>query len=142
MPDAFDWIATLFLAGVLGWVCLTDLKTFRIPNMANLILLVSGLVWHALAIEYLLGALLGYVVFAALGEAFFRLRGEEGLGLGDAKLMAGAGAWLGAYALPSLMAIAATSALTYALLTRQRRMAFGPWIASAFWLNWTHQTFA
>ena len=142
MPDPFEWAATLYLAGVLGWICLTDLKTYRIPDTANLALVAGGLLWHAFAAEHLLGALLGYAVFAALGEGYFRLRGEEGLGLGDAKLLAGAGAWVGPYALPVLVAIAATSALLYAVVMRQRRLAFGPWIALAFWLSWTLRTFA
>ena len=42
-----------------------------------------------------LGAALGYGVLWAIAEAWYRLRGEEGMGLGDAKMLALIGAFLG-----------------------------------------------
>lgn len=50
--------------------------------------------WWAMA-GGALGALLGYGVLWAISEAWYRLRGEEGMGLGDAKMLALIGAFLG-----------------------------------------------
>ena len=48
----------------------------------------------------------------------------------------GAGAWLGWQPLAGLVAGASLSALAFAIITGQRRLAFGPWLAGAFWLIW------
>ena len=84
----------------------------------------------------MIGAGAGYGVFAIMGAAHFRATGREGLGLGDAKLLGAAGAWLGWYDLPLLVALAALGALAFAALFRHRRVAFGPWLAGAFWALW------
>jgi leader peptidase (prepilin peptidase)/N-methyltransferase len=99
--------------------------------------LVAG---HALA------ALGGFTVFAAIGLIYRRLRHREGMGLGDAKLLAAAGAWLGWQALPGLVVIAALAALAVALAQAVRgarmaattRVAFGSYLALAFWLVWLY----
>jgi len=46
-------------------------------------------------LDSLLGALLGAGLLYALGEAYFRLRGREGMGFGDVKMMAMVGFFLG-----------------------------------------------
>jgi leader peptidase (prepilin peptidase)/N-methyltransferase len=68
------------------------------------------------------------------------------MGLGDAKLLAAAGAWLGWQALPGLVVIAALAALAVALAQAARgaklaattRIAFGSYLALAFWLVWLY----
>lgn len=45
--------------------------------------------------DALLGAALGSGLLWAVGEGYFRLRGREGMGLGDVKMMAMAGAFMG-----------------------------------------------
>jgi len=92
-----------------------------------------------LPVSEIWGAIVGYVTFWALGSLYFRLRVQEGLGLGDAKLLAAAGAWLGFEALPMVVLISALGALGFASITRRHRMdhlAFGPWLASAFFVMW------
>lgn len=136
-----EMIASAWLGGVLGWICVVDLRRFQIPDAASLGLIAFGLgfsPWSALVTPAtaLFSAALGYGMFAGIGALFFRWKGEDGLGLGDAKLLAAAGAWLGLRDLPVLVAIAAVSALAFAVLTRQRRIAFGPWLAGAFWVIW------
>jgi leader peptidase (prepilin peptidase)/N-methyltransferase len=64
--------------------------------------------------------------------------------MGDAKLFAAAGAWLGAPALPGVLLLAAASALVIALLgrgfagkiDRYEPLPFGPYLALATWLGW------
>jgi leader peptidase (prepilin peptidase) / N-methyltransferase len=145
------WLLLVSLA--LGWTLLTlaaiDQRHFLLPDALTLPLIPAGLavafaIDPALVVPHLLGALAGFAAFAAIGVVYRRLRGREGLGLGDAKLLAAAGAWLGWQALPGLVVIAALCALALALaraLTGDRvsattRIAFGSYLALAFWLVW------
>ena len=58
--------------------------------------------------------------FWGLRVGYFYLRGREGLGLGDVKLMAGIGALLGPWLIPHVVLLAALGALGAALLHRKR----------------------
>jgi leader peptidase (prepilin peptidase)/N-methyltransferase len=51
--------------------------------------------WTGLA-SSVVGAIIGGGLLWAVGEAFFRIRGVEGMGFGDVKMMAMVGAFLGA----------------------------------------------
>ncbi len=77
--------------------------------------------------------------------AYRYLRGREGLGLGDVKLAAAAGAWLSLPMLSIAIEIGAITALAaYALRQRKRlrllraasRVPFGAFFAPAIWLGW------
>nr|WP_282957627.1 A24 family peptidase [Silicimonas algicola] len=85
-----------------------------------------------------LGAATGFALFAILGAAYHRRFGVEGLGGGDAKLLAAAGAWLGWQPLPFVVLIASAGTLAVVLLSRSKRrdIAFGPGLALAFALVW------
>jgi leader peptidase (prepilin peptidase) / N-methyltransferase len=150
------WVLAGWLLPVscaLGWTLLTlaaiDQRHFLLPDPLTLPLIPAGLAMAfaidpALLVPHLVGALAGFAAFAAIGALYRRLRRREGLGLGDAKLLAAAGAWLGWQALPGLVAVAAVCALAVALaraLTGDRvsattRIAFGSYLALAFWLVW------
>ncbi len=141
--DPTPWAAlllTVWLA-VLAWV---DARTFRIPDLLSFPLIGLGLLWSATqpATAFwsaVIGAACGYAILALIGAYYFRRHGTEGLGLGDAKLFAAAGAWLGWQGLPPVLLIAATSGLAFALLrpaTGDRRIAFGPWLALGLWVVW------
>ena len=81
---------------------------------------------------------------AAVAASYRALRGREGLGGGDAKLLAASGAWLGAAALPQVILFAALGALAHAAvqrlagkrLGRHSAMPFGPFLAVATWFLW------
>jgi leader peptidase (prepilin peptidase) / N-methyltransferase len=137
----------------LGWTLLTaaaiDQRHFLLPDVLTMPLIPAGLAvaWAidpALLVPHAVGALAGFVALAAIAVLYRRLRRREGLGLGDAKLLAAAGAWLGWQALPGLVVVAALCALGVALaraLTGDRmsattRIAFGGYLALAFWLVW------
>ena len=73
---------------------------------------------------------------------FKQLRGKNGLGGGDAKLLAALGAWLGVAALPGLIFGAALLAVIAGLgravwrrHTLNQPMPFGPWLAIAGWAS-------
>ena len=137
----------------LGWTLLTlaaiDLGHYWLPDRLTLPLIAAGLVvaWPIDPTrlgEHLIGAAAGFLAFAGIAWAYHRLRGRAGLGLGDAKLLAAAGAWLGWPALPGLVATAGVLALAVALvragsgarLAAATRIAFGPYLALALWLFW------
>ena len=93
------------------------------------------------------GAVLA-LLFLALRELYWRLRGRDGLGLGDVKFAAAAGVWLDWPAMPVAIEIAALAALAlYVLghvLGRRRiqattRLPFGLFLAPAIWLAWLFQ---
>ena len=138
-----DLLLTPVLAGVLMALVRADLAERRLPDRLTLPLMVAGLAlagWRAGGWPWAeaVGAAGGFGAFWALGEAHHRLRGREGLGLGDAKLLGAAGAWLGWRPLPALVLVAALGALAGVALTRPRRadVAFGPWLALAFLALW------
>jgi leader peptidase (prepilin peptidase) / N-methyltransferase len=61
---------------------------------------------HAMMLSHLIAALVGALSLLAIREAYAVLRGREGLGLGDVKLAAVAGAWTGFAGLPLVLLLA------------------------------------
>jgi prepilin peptidase CpaA len=96
----FSGSAAALLAGcvftlLLGWACVTDARTRRIPNALVTTLAVGGIVFSAVASDWpgALGRSVGGVaVGLAIWLPFWLMRL---LGAGDVKLFAGAAAWLG-----------------------------------------------
>ena len=144
----FLW-ASLYLGWSLLVLAVIDLRHKVLPDPINLPLIPIGLATIALLAPallptHLIGAASGFLVLAAVGWIYRRLRGREGLGLGDAKLFAAAGAWLGWQALSGVLLIASLAALTVALarslfgdrLDATDEIAFGPYLALAFWVSW------
>jgi leader peptidase (prepilin peptidase)/N-methyltransferase len=137
---------------VLAWI---DWTHFLLPDLLTLPLLVAGLgltlAWDPPALsDHCLAAVLAYLSFRGLALAYRRVRGLDGLGGGDAKLIAAAGAWCGLAALPSVVLGGALFGLLAALglalggrvMTSTTRIPFGPCIALAFWLVWLHGALA
>ncbi len=142
-----------FLGAVLAWqlllLALLDAEHFWLPRLLTVPLIVSGLAVAAaqgFLVEHALGAALGFAGFSLLALAYRRLRGHEGLGGGDAYLLAGGGAWCGALALPSILLIGAISGLTFVLIQRWRGkpvggalpLPFGVFLAAGIWVTWLH----
>ena len=132
---------------VLSWF---DFDHFRLPDLLTLPLIPAGL-WVSRFgdapnfLECILGAVIGYGLFFGIGEVWRRWRGVHALGLGDAKLLAGIGAWTGILALPYVLMIASVSGLLFVVAQRvdatapseaSTGIAFGPHLALAFWLVW------
>lgn len=142
--------SSVFLSFVLAWTAMIDIDRFLLPNVLTLGLVVCGLVIAALQglapfITCAIGAALGYGVLAGAALLYRLVRKREGLGLGDAKLLAAAGAWLGWMALPSVLLAASGAAISVVIamaivrrkFDRLAPLAFGPFIALGFWLVWT-----
>ncbi len=139
------WVVTAILTVALVVIAVIDQRSFRIPDLLSLPLIAAGLalaVWLPLMpfVHHLIGGVAGFAVLATIGSIYHRQTGTDGLGLGDAKLFAAAGAWLGWQALPIVLLIAALAGLAYAALSGQRdkggAVAFGPWLALGFWVVW------
>jgi leader peptidase (prepilin peptidase)/N-methyltransferase len=141
--------AFLWAGCALGWTLLTlgwiDALCQRLPDMLTLPLVLAGLAEaYCLEPEALtgraLGAACGYAGLRLLALIYRRLRGQEGLGAGDAKLLAASGAWVGGWLLPDVLLVGAVTALFWALrhgrVDRAARIPFGPFLAAGTWLLW------
>ncbi len=150
---AEDWV--LWASCCLGWCLLslacTDWRDGVLPDALTLPLLPAGLVVAYLEepqslLPHVIGAAAGFAVFALIGFLYRRVRGREGLGFGDVKLLAAAGAWVSWDGLPSVVLIAASAGLAVALLGALRggrialdqRLAFGPFLCLGLWLVWLY----
>lgn len=154
------WSASLFSDGllwascVLGWLLLalaaTDLKYFLLPDFLTFPaiaagLLVAWLIAPASLLPNTLAAAGGYMFVAGLRYLYRLLRRREGIGLGDAKLLAASGAWVSWYALPSVVLLGALTALAFALWNKRSgavsladRIPFGAFLALGTWIVWLY----
>ena len=158
---AASWIAYLrndlhvpLVGSLILLICLLalsaiDLETGLLPNWLTLPLIALGLlqnwtmgndIWM-----YLIGGLVGYGLIYVLSEYWRQKRGQQGIGLGDAKLLAASGAWVGVYALPGVLLAASTTgiiALAVWSFIRKRSpkakqaIPFGPFLALGTWVMW------
>ncbi len=146
-PEVAVWSAAL--GGGLAWLTIVDLRSLRLPDTGTLTLTVIGLMatyrlnppvlpWHALAA-------LGAFAFIALANALYhRVRGMDGIGGGDAKLLMAAGAWTGPAGVAAVLFISTLTALAVfaaaaALgwrIGRETRLPFGPFLCFALWMTW------
>jgi leader peptidase (prepilin peptidase)/N-methyltransferase len=146
---------------LLGWtmaaIAIVDAQRFTIPDALSLPAIPIGLLASGSLLDPSAGQLVGldHVIGACLGgaslwlvrEAYFRLRGREGIGLGDVKLASAAGAWTGWYQLSHVILLSAALALILALalaIVRRRRLSgtekvpFGALLAPSIWAVWLH----
>ena len=118
----------------------------RLPDTLTLPLIPAGLA-VAMArspeqsLDRALAAAAGYVALRAIALGYRAWRGRDGLGQGDAKLLAAAGAWVGLGLLADVVLGGAIITLAGALprasrLTAASALPFGPGLCLAFWLIW------
>jgi leader peptidase (prepilin peptidase)/N-methyltransferase len=101
-------------------------------------------------LEHAAIAAIAYAMLWFVAWFYHYLRGREGLGLGDAKLVAAAGAWLGLRPLPSVLLIASTAGILWILATSAihgrkgltQRIPFGVPLACATWIVWLYEPLA
>ncbi len=99
------WGPSLLLAARLIFGCALivlfaiDLEHQLLPNAITLPGIVVGFVFSFFTepgwLASLIGILVGGGILYATAEAYYRVRGEEGLGMGDVKMLAMVGAFLG-----------------------------------------------
>ena len=138
------YFSGIVLLCVLAVLSVIDARTFRLPDALTLPLIALGLgfgVTQNILPNALIGAVIGYAGFVGLELFYKRFRGIDGLGRGDAKLLAAGGAWCGWYGLAFIILIASASGLAHALYlsgdkNQQTRIPFGPHLALGIFLTW------
>lgn len=139
------------LAVALLLIAVIDAEHFWLPNILTLPLGAAGLAVSVFIgpgsfIDHLLGAVIGFAALAGLAALYKRLRGRDGLGGGDARLLAAIGAWVGWAGLPSVVVWASLAGLSWVLARVIARRApsldtalpYGTYLAIGAWLTWLH----
>ena len=117
--------ATLWADCVLGWTLLAlaciDWTYLRLPDVLTLPLLLAGLaataaLEPAAAPDHAAAAALGYIALRLLAKGYRLWRGRDGLGGGDAKMLAASGAWVGLAGLGPVILVAALAGIALAML--------------------------
>ena len=145
----------LTITVLLGWtlLCLAvmDARSLVLADELTLPLIPAGLAanaWLAPEVlwEHVAAAALAAGLLSALAFAYRRTRGRDGLGYGDVKLFAGAGAWTGLLGLGTVLlwAVVVNVALLLAARLAGREISgttkvpLGTGLAAGLWLTWLY----
>ena len=136
----------LFCILSLGFIIIffIDLEHFIIPDVITFPLMVLGFIksfdpnLNSMFPNYIIsivGGIFGYVIIWAIIYFYKQVRKKEGMGLGDAKLLAVIGFWFGIQSIPFVIFFSSTIALISvlpALINKSKKMSsqipFGPYI--------------
>ncbi len=144
MTVFWPYICLAILCILLVWLSVVDLRTGYLPDPLQAALAVSGLIIAIVGspvgvswVSGLAGAAVNGGIFWALRWLVTRMKGREAMGLGDVKLVAAGGLWLGPWGLAYIMAAGGLLTLLGAgivgLVTRkpvwQGEMPLGPGLA-------------
>lgn len=135
----------VFLVCILAYLAYIDLKSFRLPDAITIPLLLSGLAFNSFTnlafvkpIAAIGGALLGYFFLWTLNFLYRLIKKQNGIGMGDAKLLAALGAWFGWLAIPQILLIASVFGLIGGMVwlawnrqSHHQPFPFGPFLAIA-----------
>ena len=144
-PKVSIWLIQSLLILALIYLAYIDWQTFRLPNAITFPLIFLGITFNTFSDLRLtslssacVGAFLGYTVLWTLNTGYRLLKNRNGIGMGDAKLLAALGAWLGWSALPSILLMASATGIIGGILWLQWRghqlqqaFPFGPFLAIA-----------
>ena len=140
---------TALAACVFLWMLLAltliDFDTQLLPDNLTLPLLWAGLLANVLGAapianlrDAVIGAIAGYLTLWLVYWLFKLIRGKEGMGYGDFKLLAALGAWLGWQMLPLIVLLSSVvgaaigiSLVVFKGRVHQTPLAFGPYLAIA-----------
>lgn len=144
----FAW--SIPLAAILSVLAIHDLRFWLLPNILTWPLLALGLGYQFIMpfgtpLAAVIGALAGYILVVIVNAIYSKRHGRVGMGYGDAKLLAAAGAWLGWWGLPGVLFIASFTALVHVgvrslvfgqTIHRHSRIPFGPYLVFGFCFEW------
>ncbi|MFZ4121826.1 MAG: prepilin peptidase [Caulobacterales bacterium] len=146
-------VGTALLAALLIGVCIVDVRHQRIPDVLNLAIGAAGLGTAVLLDEQIwlrgLAIVGGYGALWGVNAVYRGARGLDGVGMGDAKLLAAGGAWVGVMGLPFVLVLAASLALVGVAGARiagrsislKDRIPFGPFLAAGILVVWAILSF-
>ena len=140
----FGWplAGALLLLWFLLALTVIDLDTMYLPDELTLPLIWLGLLFNCANSftslgSAVIGAVVGYLLLWSVAKSFKLLRGIDGMGAGDFKLLAALGAWLGWMQLPIIILAASVAGLliNLGLMAGARRgwnqkFPFGPYLAA------------
>lgn len=137
------------IAVLLVWASFVDIERHILPNILTYSLIGMGAAWASVfrfdeLHNHLIGLIVAYAALRLVDVVHVKRTGQHGMGMGDAKLFAAAGVWLGWVGLPSVLLVAAVSGLIFVGVVSMRsgkvrrdiRIAFGPHLAIGFWWVW------
>jgi leader peptidase (prepilin peptidase)/N-methyltransferase len=136
--------ASVFLWSLIA-LTFIDFDTQLLPDNITLPLLWAGLLANVLGLlqgvtlrDAVIGAIAGYLALWTIYWLFKLIRGKEGMGYGDFKLLAALGAWLGWQMLPLIVLLSSVVGAVIGLglvafkgRDHQIPLAFGPYLAIA-----------
>lgn len=147
--------ADLWFSVILGWGLLTlaaiDWRQLWLPDILTIPLALVGLLmalWLGLDafVDHAIGAIAGLAFLGLIGWVYRRIRGRDGLGLGDAKLLAASGAWVAWQGLPTVVLFGAALGLAQAFIMAAMgrpvhaatKLPFGTHLCLATWVVWLY----
>ncbi len=155
-----SWLLRAFsvlLAVSMILITVSDLRFFLIPDWLSLPLIPAGILFSyltapghirmELTLFSAVAAFFGFGVLYLLRSLYKSVRNRHGLGLGDVKLAAVAGAWTGFAGLNMVLLLSSVLALFVILLIYlsghkikgTTAIPFGAFLAPAIWVTWSLQ---
>lgn len=150
MPEFSPVIFTVFLFFLLALIAIVDSRRGIIPDIAVIVLGLLAILatymfgfqsWAMMSI----GIIIGGGMLWGLRVFYKQLRGIDGLGLGDVKLMAVGGGLLGPLNVGYAIALGAAASLFWLLLfnkdalkSGQTKIPFGPGLCFGIFVFWVY----
>lgn len=136
-----DWLTVglyCVLFSMLLVLSVIDWRTFTIPNGINLVIFLLGVVRLITDLNHWVSYVIGLVSVSLVFLLMHLATHGNGLGMGDVKLVAGAGLLLGWSSMLLAVVIGSLSgAIIHSVRMRRgadRKLAFGPYLAAGIWI--------
>lgn len=136
-----DWLTVglyCVLFSMLLVLSVIDWRTFTIPNGINLVIFLLGMVRLITDLDHWVSYVIGLVSVSLVFLLMHLATHGNGLGMGDVKLVAGAGLLLGWSSMLLAVVIGSLSgAIIHSVRMRRgadRKLAFGPYLAAGIWI--------
>jgi leader peptidase (prepilin peptidase)/N-methyltransferase len=138
----FLTICLILLFGIASWI---DFKSYILPNWITLPLMCIGLCFNAISPnpfctfeDSVIGLAIGYGFIRLLAFAYLKLRNQQGIGQGDAKLLGAIGTILGYQMVFPVLFVASILGLIFGIVITYRKsnklsqaIPFGPFLSIA-----------
>jgi leader peptidase (prepilin peptidase)/N-methyltransferase len=140
-------VAALIFTWIIISLTFIDLEYHLLPDHLTLLLLWIGLLFSLAGVfthpqDAIIGAVIGYLIFAVAQALFKFATGKMGMGQGDFKFLAALGAYLGWQQIPFIILLASFCGiifgLTHMAIKRHFKsipLPFGPYLAVAGWIS-------